>query len=387
MQKPETIIVIPARGGSKRIKNKNLFLVNGIPLIDYTIQHALSSSFCSEIYISTDSELLKKHLKKFRVNIIERPKNISGDTSSSELALINVLDYRKKIKKKDPTNIIFLQCTSPYRDNLDIDNAYEKFQSKNYDSLLSVVKSKKFIWKNSNNIFKTVNYDYKKRPREQDFNNFYEENGSIYITKVKNLRSSNNRLSGKIGFYEMNYFSSIQIDEPYDLKIISSILPRRRSLDLKKIQIIISDFDGVFTDNNLYLNDSGSESVKLSRSDGMAIQMLKEKDIKFVVISSEKNKVVHQRCKKLGIECFHGVKNKLDFLRNYLKNKKLKMNQVMYIGNDINDYECMRNCRISVTVNDGAEKIKQISDYILSKNGGNGAIRELAELILGDNNE
>ena len=88
-----------------------------------------------------------------------------------------------------------------------------------------------------------------------------------------------NRLSGKIGFYEMNIFSSFQIDEPHDLKIISSILPKNKTFHFNKIKIIVSDFDGVFTDNNLYLNDQGIESVKLSRSDGMAIKMLKEKNL------------------------------------------------------------------------------------------------------------
>ncbi len=384
MAKTETIIIIPARGGSKRIKNKNLVPINGIPLIDYTIKHALDSSFQSQIYVSTDSEVLKRHLKKFEINIITRPKRISSDRSPSELALIDVLDFRKKMKLEDPTNIIFLQCTSPYRHKKDIDNAFYKFKKGNYDSLLSVVNSKKFIWQYEKKKFKPVNYDYKKRPREQDFTNFYEENGSIYITKTKKLRSNMNRLSEKIGFYEMNIFSSFQIDEPHDLKIISSILPKNKIVNLNKIKIIVSDFDGVFTDNNLYLNDQGIESVKLSRSDGMAIKMLKEKNLKFIVISSEKNKVVFQRCKKLRIECFYGVDNKLDFLEKYLKKNNIKFNEAMYIGNDINDFESMRECGISVTVKDGNEKIKKISDFVLSKNGGCGAIRELVELILGE---
>ena len=387
MKEAKTIIIIPARGGSKRIINKNLVSINGIPLIDYTIKHALDSSFNSEIYVSTDSKLIKNHLKKFEINVISRSKKNSNDYAPSELALIDVLDFRKKSKLKDPKNIIFLQCTSPYRDKNDINNAFKKFEKGNYDSLLSVVSSKKFIWIDRKKIFKPINYDYKKRPREQDFKNFYEENGSIYITKVSQLRKNTNRLSGKIGFYEMNYFSSFQIDEPHDLKIISPILKKNSTFHFNKIKIVVSDFDGIFTDNNLYLNDKGVESVKLSRSDGMAIKMLKEKNLKFIVVSSEKNKVAYQRCKKLGIECFYGIQNKFKFLKNYLENKKIKLIQALYIGNDINDLECMKNCAISVTVKDGNEKIKKISDHILIKQGGCGAVRELVELILGERDE
>ena len=185
----------------------------------------------------------------------------------------------------------------------------------------------------------------------------------------------------------MNYFSSFQIDEPHDLKIISPILKKNTTFNFNKIKIVVSDFDGIFTDNNLYLNDKGAESVKLSRSDGMAIKMLKEKNLKFIVVSSEKNKVAYQRCKKLGIECFYGIQNKFKFLKNYLENKKIKLSQALYIGNDINDLECMKNCAISVTVKDGNEKIKKISDHILIKKGGCGAVRELVELILGERDE
>ena len=145
MKEAKTIIIIPARGGSKRIINKNLVSINGIPLIDYTIKHALDSSFNSEIYVSTDSKLIKNHLKKFEINVISRSKKNSNDYAPSELALIDVLDFRKKSKLKDPKNIIFLQCTSPYRDKNDINNAFKKFEKGNYDSLLSVVSSKKFI--------------------------------------------------------------------------------------------------------------------------------------------------------------------------------------------------------------------------------------------------
>ena len=104
-----------------------------------------------------------------------------------------------KLKNKcDPEHIIFLQCTSPFRKKSDIDNAYNKIIKEKTDSLLSVTESKKFLWTGDDNgINKAINYDIANRKREQDLNNFYEENGSIYICKSKNLRKYNNRLTGK----------------------------------------------------------------------------------------------------------------------------------------------------------------------------------------------
>ena len=183
------MIIIPARGGSKRIKNKNILKLGNLTLIEHTILHALSSKLKKNIYISTDSVKIKLICKKYPVKVIDRPKKISNDYSSSEDALIHALDNIPF----SPDYVVFLQCTSPFRSENDIDKALKLILEKNADSLLSVSDCKKFIWSKNNNLYKPINYDIQNRKREQDFNNYFEENGSIYICKTKNLKRFKNR--------------------------------------------------------------------------------------------------------------------------------------------------------------------------------------------------
>ena len=386
--KKKAIIIIPARGGSKRIKNKNLKLLSGKPLIEHTILHALNSNFSSEIYVSTDSRSIKDICNKYPINIVERPKTISSDSASSEDALLHTLDILKKKNKYDPKYVIFLQCSSPFRSKNDINNAYKKIISDNSDSLLSVVESKKFLWsvdKSGGN--KAINYDIDNRKREQDINDTYEENGSIYICKTKNLRKYNNRLSGKISIYKMDFWSTLQIDEIHDFELanwVSSYKIKNFKIPkLKDLEMIVFDFDGVFTNNKFFLNKKGEEVVTLSRADGLAIKILKQNKVQMLVLSSEKNDVVKLRCQKIGVNYKNGVDNKIKYLKYYFFKNGINKENVLYIGNDLNDLECMKYIGFPVAVYDAADLVKKNSKIILDSKGGDGAIRELVSILKG----
>ncbi len=384
----DAIIIIPARGGSKRIKNKNLRLLSNKSLIEHTIIHALSSKFKSDIYISTDCKDVEMICKKYPVHIIRRPKKLSNDLASSEEALIHVLNFFKCENGSDPNYVIFLQCTSPFRKKNDIDNAYRQIVREKSESLLSVTESKKFLWfKSKYGVCKPINYEIEKRRREQDFKGFYEENGSIYISKSENLRKYNNRLSGKISIFKMDFWSSQQIDEVHDLdlarlisnyKIKNTIRPKLEDLDM-----LVFDFDGVFTNNKFSLNSKGKESVVISRADGLAVKILINKKIPMLVLSSEKNDIVRYRCKKLGINYKNGVENKINFLKDYFSKKHINKKNVLYIGNDINDLESMKYVGYPVAVNDAVDIVKKNSRIILESKGGSGAIRELVSILIG----
>ena len=384
----EAIIIIPARGGSKRIKNKNLKLLSGKSLIEHTILHALNSKFNSDIYVSTDSGSIKDICNKYPVNIVERPRKISGDQASSEDALLHTLDILKKKNKYDPKYVIFLQCSSPFRKKNDINNAYKKIISDNSDSLLSVTESKKFLWsENKRGTNKAINYDVKNRKREQDIKDTYEENGSIYICKTKNLRKFNNRLSGRISMYKMDFWSSLQIDEIHDFELanwISSYKIKNFKIPkLKDLEMLVFDFDGVFTNNKFSLNKKREEFVTLSRADGFAVGMLKHNKAHMLVLSSEENDVVKLRCQKLGINCKNGVDNKIKYLKHYFCKNGINKENVLYIGNDLNDLECIKYVGFPVAVNDAVDLVKKNSKIILDSKGGDGAIRELVSIIKG----
>ena len=153
-------------------------------------------------------------------------------------------------------------------------------------------------------------------------------------------------------------------------------------INYKDIKLIVSDFDGVMTDDKLYLDENGNESVRLNRSDGLAIICFLKNNIKVIVISSEKNTVVKKRCEKLKIECFQGMESKLDTLLEYCSKNSINNNELIYIGNDINDLEIINYTKFSMCPDDANTAIKKASSMILKTAGGDGVIREILDLFI-----
>jgi N-acylneuraminate cytidylyltransferase len=223
-------VLIPARGGSKRIPNKNTYLLAGKPLIAHSIEHAKMSHLVSRIVVSTDDEQISRVSKKYGAEVITRPKHLANESASSESALLHALNYLKEVENYTPDLVVFLQCTSPVRNEYDIDNAITLFFEKNADSLFSACKNDKLIWAaNANGHLIPLNYDYKARKREQDMEAQYQENGSIYIFRPSILVNLNNRLGGKIVAYEMDYWSSFQIDTLADVELINWIIRKQNT--------------------------------------------------------------------------------------------------------------------------------------------------------------
>ena len=142
------------------------------------------------------------------------------------------------------------------------------------------------------------------------------------------------------------------------------------------------DFDGVFTDNRALVFEDGREAVFVSRADGMGISLLRKVDFPMVVISTERNPVVSVRCKKLKLECIRGVDDKLSVLHKWASDKGVDMGQVAYVGNDINDVECMKAVGYSIAVADAHPSALGIANMVLSACGGQGAIREIVDMII-----
>ena len=150
------------------------------------------------------------------------------------------------------------------------------------------------------------------------------------------------------------------------------------------IKMIVCDFDGVVTDNLVLTDENGKETVSASRSDSMHIKTLREKGIEVMILSSEPNPVVKARAKKMGVEAIHGVglKDKGRVMRELLEQKKIAAENVIYIGNDLNDLPCFEVAGWSVAVADAYPEVIRAADHVLAKTGGHGAVRELCELVL-----
>ena len=216
--------IILARKGSKGIKNKNLRIVNGKPLIYWTISACKKSNLISKTYVSTNCKKIKNYSIKLGAEIIDRPDIYAKSNSSSEIAWRHAILEILNRKKISPKIAIVLQLTSPVRGKKDLDRAVEYFKKKKLDSLFSSCLKRDFcLWEIKNSKF-YANYDYQNRLPRQKIQKTYLENGSFYIFNVKKFLKYNCRLFGKIGTYKIDSYKSIQVDEPDDLKIADALL-------------------------------------------------------------------------------------------------------------------------------------------------------------------
>jgi len=151
---------------------------------------------------------------------------------------------------------------------------------------------------------------------------------------------------------------------------------------IQNAEIIVYDFDGVMTDNTAYLFEDGREAVRVNRADGLGVKIIKELGYHQIILSTETNKVVKSRAKKLNIDCIQNVSDKASSLKKICANNNISLEKTIYIGNDINDEEAMRLVGYPIAPSDANTKIKEISVLVLNSKGGHGVVRELAEIIL-----
>ncbi|RCX20168.1 N-acylneuraminate cytidylyltransferase [Anaerobacterium chartisolvens] len=393
--KHKTIAFIPLRGGSRSIPFKNIKEMNGRPLVYWVLDAAAGCGLIDEVYVSTDSGIIKNKIDEYkeiyRNNLdegkllcIERSAGSASDTASTEMAMLEFAAHY------DFQNIVLIQATSPMLTKGDLTGALNIYREGGFDSLLSVVRQKRFIWgqEEGGRAF-PMNYDPLKRPMRQQFEGYLVENGAFYITSRELLLSTECRISGNIGHYEMEDESYFEIDEPSDWIIAEQLLKKRsRSSDLaeriKKIKLLAMDCDGVLTDGGMYYTKAGDELKKFNAKDGMGIGLLHKRGIITAVITGENTAIVTSRAKKLGIEnVFLGCGDKLTAMKQLLKERGLTLDEAAFIGDDINDTELLRNVGVSFSVSDAMECVKSRVDYVTVAKGGHGAVREAAELILG----
>jgi len=379
----KTIAFIPVRGGSKSIINKNIKLFCGKPLVYWVSKAAQDSFKVDEIIIATDSKEIKKTVLDFgfdKLNVYDRSEQNALDTSSTESVM---LEYLENANNGGDT-FILIQATSPFLQSEDITNAVDQYQKTGVDSLLSCTQVKRFFWEENG---KPLNYDYKARPRRQDFKGSLIENGALYINSVNNILEHGNRLSGEIGIYIMPEYTMTEIDEPDDWVYAEHLMKKYiLNQNKKQIKLFLSDVDGVLTDAGMYYSENGEELKKFNTHDGMAFQLLREDGIKTGIITSENTQIVERRAKKLKVDFLYQGKQfggKLEIANEICEKLGIDLDQVAYIGDDINCYELLSNVGIAACPHNAVDKIKTIPGILqLSKNGGEGVVREFVSRIL-----
>jgi N-acylneuraminate cytidylyltransferase len=200
------------------------------------------------------------------------------------------------------------------------------------------------------------------------------------------LRELGNRLGGTIAVYEMDYWSSFQIDQPEHLELIEWVMARpayRPSTAWPdRIDLVVFDFDGVMTDNAVWVGEGGQERVRCDRADGLGIDRLRAAEVPMLVVSTERHPVVAARCAKLRLECHQAIGDKAAFLAAHLAERGVDPARAAYVGNDANDLGCLRMVGLPVAVADAWPEAKAAARLVLRHRGGGGAVREFADLLL-----
>jgi N-acylneuraminate cytidylyltransferase len=376
------VLIIPARGGSKGIDKKNLQTVNGISLVERTIKSALQAKV-DKIIVSTDDSEIKGIASKYAVEIHDRSKETSSDTSSTESVILEVISNFEK-KWKTDASIGFCQVTSPFIESQTISECFS-LADKGF-SAFSAVEFHGFTW-SKDDTWKPVDHPIDHRPRRQDLYPKVKETGAIYCFPLQSFKQKKYRICSEPYPVLVNPVHGIEIDDLVELQLANLIATQYEVNNLdqlsnfQKPKIIFTDFDGCLTDDKVKVNIFGKESVKANRKDGLAVKRLKKLGIEVVITTMETNEVVVTRAKKMKVEALRGLEDKVQAISDYLNKQSLSWADVWYVGNDVNDLGAISNAALSFCPIDASPEVIATAQIVLSRRGGEGLLAEIASRL------
>lgn len=385
------VAFIPVRGGSKSIPLKNIKPICGKPLVYWTLRAACGCKYIDKVYVATDSTVIRETVESFKVGtqadlfskaiVINRSDESASDTASTEFAMLEFAS------NYEFDNIALIQATSPLLASEDLDRGFEAFEEEGTDSVLSVVRQKRFHWENDERGFAfPTNYDVFHRPRRQEFEGYLVENGAFYISSKAALMKSQNRVSGNMKAVEMNEDTFFEIDEPSDWVIIETLMKKNGIVapnKIPEIKMFLTDCDGCLTDAGMYYSEHGDELKKFNARDGMGFALLRERGILTGIITGEDVDLNRRRAEKLKLDIFEiGCKDKIATVKRICKEKGIALENVAYVGDDINDLEVIRVVGYGCCPADAMVQVRDVAKYVTEVKGGEGVIREVVEQII-----
>ncbi|MFF5206046.1 N-acetylneuraminate synthase family protein [Streptosporangium sp. NPDC000396] len=369
------LAVVPARGGSVGVPLKNLAAVGGTPLVARAVKACLRAELIDEVVVSTDHAEIARVARDAGATVIDRPTELSDATASSESAVLHVLDHLSDT----PDVVVLVQCTSAFIDPADLDTAIVKVLDGTADVVFSGLETHEFLWSAAG---AGVNHDPSFRPRRQDREPHFRETGAFYVMRAEGLREHGHRFFGAVAVQAVPSRHALEVDTPEDLEIVRALAPFVDQPEPIDVDAVITDFDGVHTDDRAYVDQDGREMVAVSRSDGMGIALLRRAGVKLMIMSTEHNPVVAARARKLGVPVLQGLTDKRTVLRDWLAIEGLDPARVAYVGNDVNDLGPMSEVGWPVTVPDAHPRVRAAARTVLTRPGGAGAVRELCDRVL-----
>jgi YrbI family 3-deoxy-D-manno-octulosonate 8-phosphate phosphatase len=403
----ETLALIPARGGSKGIPRKNIRPFAGYPLIAWSIAAARQAGSVTRIIVSTDDPEIAAIAREYGAETpFLRPAEYALDNSIDLPVFEHALKFLEELEGYKPQVIVQLRPTSPIRPRDMVDEAVGILLAhKDADCVRGVVPA----GQNPHKMWRFAGEGKPMRPLlevegipepynapRQILPSIYWQTGHIDAIRLSTITTKNSLTGDVIYPLVIDPKYTVDIDTlsdwaKYEALVYSGLdmispRPPRRPMPTN-VKLVIMDFDGVVTDNRVWTDENGRETVPASRSDSMHIKRLHELGIETLILSSEPNPVVAARAKKMGVEAIHnvGMQDKGRVMRQVIERKNISAEDVIYIGNDLNDLPCFEIAGWSVAVADAYPEVIRAADFVLSKPGGYGAVRELCEIILESN--
>ncbi len=402
-KQPEVLAIIPARGNSKSIPRKNIKEFAGYPLIAYSIAAALQAETVTRVIVSTDNEEIASVARDFGAEVpFLRPAEFAQDQTADLPVFEHALTWLNENEKYEPDVVIQLRPTSPVRPKNCIDNAVSILLSHpDADCVRGVVLAGQNPYKmwhvQPDGALKPILTvegvrEAYNAPR-QELPPVYWQTGHIDAIRPETILKKKSMTGDVIYPLIIDPSYTVDIDTMTDWRngeqlvmeeTLDMVLPSNKKRAFpEKISLVLMDFDGVMTDDRVWVDENGHEMVVAHRGDGMGVAMVQQKlGIDLIVISKEKNPVVARRCEKLHLSYHQGVDKKAAVIDAILTERNLDKREVVYIGNDINDLECFEKVGFRVCPADAQEVIKRKADLVLRKSGGMGAVREFCDLLL-----
>ncbi len=382
MNTARVVAIIPARGGSKGVPGKNVRTVGGVPLVARAVHAALAARQVDDVFVSTDDEAIAEAARSAGARIIDRPAEIAGDLASSESAILHALETLEASDERADV-VVFLQATSPFIPVDGIERAVDAITAGGYDSAFSAVETYGFLWRRTDDAAAdAINHDVSHRPRRQDREPHYLETGAFYAFDAEGFRAAGHRFFGRIAIIEVPERGSVEIDDEDQLTVARALAPLLDAPERIDVDAVVTDFDGVHTDDTAYVDSAGIEQVRVSRSDGMGVGLLRKAGIPLLILSTEANPVVRARAAKLRVPVMNSVADKAAALRAWAEEEHIDLSRVAYLGNDVNDLPAMELVGWPIAVADAHPKVHRAARVVLTRRGGDGAVRELVDLLL-----
>ncbi|WP_438856447.1 cytidylyltransferase domain-containing protein [Agromyces sp. M3QZ16-3] len=409
------VAIIPARGGSQGLPGKNVARVGGVPLVARAVHAALAAERIGRVVVTTDDEEIADAARGAGAEVVARPAELANATASSESALLHAIDalVREPGSADEPPEhevTVFIQATSPFIDPADLDAAVARVASGERDVVFAATPTHGFLWRERADDADGasavgVNHDPTNRPRRQDREQEFLETGAFYVFRTDGFLLAGHRFFGRIGIQRVHPDTAIEIDDAADLARARVLAPRidRRlaggiaaSLARREgaawvadprhpfidVDAVVTDFDGVHTDDTAAVDELGRESVRVSRADGHGVARLRDAGIPVLILSAEANPVVTRRAEKLGVDVIQGLTDKGTALREWAAARGIRLDRIAYLGNDRGDIPALDLAGWPLAVPDAAPDALERSRHVLEQHGGHGAVRELAELVL-----